>query len=214
MSARQQREPSRKRPQQETRRPRRGARHGHRRRPRQSPRAHACPHRPRPRRHAARGRCSTPIRTESTPSSIPFLNAPGAAPFQDATPGPPTAPCKHTDAPSSGTDRVQRLQRLPVRAECNGSERLRTERSSHRAQTHRRNAPSPPRTASGTPPGIPPRRPSPDRRRVWRAREPASTRRVQRPREPTRHAPSEAAPKTRRHVASDGRPTTGRRHAT
>ena len=43
--------------------------------------------------------------------------------------------------PSSGARRVQRLQRLPVRAECNGSERLRTERSSHRAQptarTHR-----------------------------------------------------------------------------
>ena len=57
--------------------------------------------------------------------------------------------------------------------------------------TYRPNAPSPPRPASGTPPGIPPRRPISGQAPSVARREPASTRRVQRPREPARYAPSE-----------------------
>ena len=86
--------------------------------------------------------------------------------------------------------------------------------SGPRAEHNVQPAPSPPRPATGTPSGIPPRRPSPDRRRVWRSREPASTRRAQRPREPTRYAPSEAARRKRRQAASEGRPGTGWRGAT
>ena len=71
------------------------------------------------------------------------------------------------------------------------------------------------RTSDSTP--YPPRRPSPDRRRVWRARKPASTRRVQRSREPTstrrvkrpgRRAaaqPATTAPRTGWRHATDGR---------
>ena len=66
--------------------------------------------------------------------------------------------------------------------------------------TYSPNAPSPPRPASGTPAGTPPRRPSPDRRRVWRAREPASTRRAQRPWEPASthrvKRPGDASPRS------------------
>ncbi len=135
---------------------------------------------------------STPIRTESTAEQDTFPQRTRRGAVSRRYTRPPTAPCTHTNAP------------LQERAEY----------SDFKGTTYHPNPPSPPRPASGTPPGIPPRRPSPDRRRVWRAREPASTRRVQRPREPARYAPSEAAPKTRRHAASDGRPRNGRRHAT
>ena len=84
---------------------------------------------------------SAPASAHTAACRTPFLNAPGAAPFQDATPGPPTALCTHTHAPSSGARRVQRLSKAAVRAECNASERLRIERSSRQAQptarTHR-----------------------------------------------------------------------------
>ena len=120
------------------------------------------------------------------------------------TPGPPTAPCTHTDAPSSGTRRVQRLQRLSARAECNAPERLGTERSSHRAQRTARTHPSPPRPASGTPPGIPPRRPSPDRRRVSRAANLPVPAECNGPGNLPGTHQVKAVRKTRRHATSDG----------
>ena len=98
------------------------------------------------------------------------------------------------------------MQPADCRAEHNANQdRVRTEQYSSPERAGRAAICRPfARTSDSNP--YPPRRPSPDGRRVWRAREPASTRRVQRPREPTRYAPSDAARKTRRRAASDDRP--------
>jgi hypothetical protein len=76
---------------------------------------------------------STPIRTESIEQdTLPERIRCGAV-FRDGSQNPPAA-LHAPRRPSSGARRVQRLQGLPVRTEGNAPERLRTERSSHRAQ--------------------------------------------------------------------------------
>ena len=149
---------------------------------------------------------STPIRTESTPSRTPCLNAPSrrrrfkryARTTESALPRTQTPIFRN--APSTATSKAVSTRR----GQCPRT-------PAHRAvlapsTPYRPNAPSRPRPASGTPPGIPPRRPSPDRRRVWRAANLPVPAECNGPGNlPGTHR-VKAVRKTRRHAASDGRP--------